>query len=246
MNTPEKNNYIQYVNKNGIVKAKNVVFENDGTTTRFTVSGIDEEFFIFAIYENNIQRFCVGIENLENTDMLGFINANVVDLSCIPEYSFLPPQTDVEFSYNNEYVRNNKFGESPESVGSSDLPLATDTDDLKYIKSLMKTLYPANTFTYIPYFISYDNQLPNRWEQPNAYPVNSSTCFWMYINCENDVYLENKLSTHRNLAGDYVELNTTYGRDLPYLFTGFQTGEGNPPIWGHGYKIVSNNPLWIE
>lgn len=110
MNTVEKNNYVQYVNRNGIVKAKNVVFEDDGTTTRFTVDGIDEEFFIFAIYQNNIQRFCVGIDNLENTDMLGFINANVVDLSSIPSYAFLQSQTVVQFSYNNDYVQNYRFG----------------------------------------------------------------------------------------------------------------------------------------
>lgn len=242
MNTPEKNNYIQYVNKNGIVKAKNVVFDKGEETTTFTVSGIDEEFFIFAIYENNIQRFCVGIENLENTDMLGFINSNMVDLSCIPEYAFLQPQTSVEFSYNNEYVENFRHGVQSGS-GASDS--STDPDDLKYLKALMKSLYPTHTFTYVPWSVTYDNQMPNREEQPNLYSYGNHTCFFATLYFNGNLYLENKLSSHRNLAGDYVTMQLfQYG--APTLFTSFLTGEGQPIVYSKGYKVISNLPLWVE
>ncbi|WP_026713654.1 hypothetical protein [Flavobacterium daejeonense] len=244
MNTEEKNNYVQYVNRHGIVKAKNVIFEDDGTTTRFTVDGIDEEFFIFAIYQNNIQRFCVGIDNLENTDMLGFINANMVDLSSIPPYAFLQSQTVVQFSYNNEYVQNYKFGAALDS-GPSDLPLAADTDDLKYLKSLMKTLYPANVFTFIPHNVMFLNGIPYGNDQPNCLGVNSNTCYFMRFSVNGNLTLDNELSVFKTRDGSYPSLYFSNDEpEFPVLFSGWSLS-GATMIFAKGYKVVSDLPLWV-
>jgi len=241
MNSPEKNNYIQYVNRNGIVKAKNVDFVNDGTTTKFTVSGIDEDFFIFSVYENNIQRFCVGIENLDNTDMLGFINANMVDLSCIPEYSFLTPQTSVELSYNNEYVQKNKFGETTLSDGGgSSGGGSSDSDDLKYFKSLMKHLYPSHEFTFYPLSLFF-----SKWFNPSYLPSeNINTCYFMKLDAQDDSFgIQNKLTP----IGYGVE--TQYYKSLMsqhVLLTSLVQLSATSFIYGNGYRAVSNLPLFVQ
>lgn len=105
MNSPQKNNYIQYVNQSGFVKTRNVIFVDNGETTTFDVGGINEDFFIFAVFQNNIQRFGIGFENFDNNDMLGFINTSVVDLGLVPSNAFLASEQVVTMSYNNAYVK---------------------------------------------------------------------------------------------------------------------------------------------
>nr|WP_314896774.1 hypothetical protein [uncultured Flavobacterium sp.] len=111
MNSPELNNYIQYVTRSGIVKAKSVTFQDNGLTTTFDVAGIIEDFFIFAVFQNNLQRFGIGFENFDNINMLSFINSSIVDLACVPTNSFLLSEQVVTMSYNNEYVKKFNSGD---------------------------------------------------------------------------------------------------------------------------------------
>lgn len=104
MNTPEQNNYIQYVNRFGVIKTKSVVFSKGNENTTFEVSGINESFFILAVFQNNIKVNGVGFDNLENNDMLAFINSNLFDLSTIPSNAFLNSEQVVTMSYNNAYI----------------------------------------------------------------------------------------------------------------------------------------------
>lgn len=118
MNSPEKNNYVQYVNELGKIQTKPVLFLNDGVNTTFVVQGIQENFFILGVYENNIQRYGIGFDDIENNDMLAFINSNIIDLDCIPPNAFLNSEQVVTMSYNNDYVKQEKTGSSPQSSGS--------------------------------------------------------------------------------------------------------------------------------
>lgn len=222
MNTEEKNNYVQYVNRHGIVKAKNVVFEDDGTTTRFTVDGIDEEFFIFAIYQNNIQRFCVGIDNLENTDMLGFINANMVDLSSIPPYAFLQSQTVVQFSYNNEYVQNYKFG-SGASVGS----VVQDEPDLKYLKDFLINWFGSlDGFFIEPYFDASMSAVTAKY-------IGSGSAFFGRFFAVNGYFNDNHISGVTSIKGCSNGQFNVFGDGF---FNGALEGDDSRIIL-KGYKI---------
>lgn len=106
MNSPELNNYIQYVTRNGSVKTKSVVFVKNDINTTFEVKGIIEDYFILSVFENNIKKTGVGFENIDNNDMLAFINSNLFDINTIPQNSFLSPEEIVVMSYNNEYLNN--------------------------------------------------------------------------------------------------------------------------------------------
>jgi len=103
MNSPLLNNYIQYLNLKGQVKTKSVTFVKNDTNTTFEVSGIIEEFFILAVFENNIKKSGIGFENIDNIDMLAFVNSNFFDVNLIPQNHFLPSEQVVVMSYNNEY-----------------------------------------------------------------------------------------------------------------------------------------------
>ena len=104
MNSPELNNYIQYVTRKGVVKSKSVVFVDNGVSTVFKVTGINEDFFIFGVFQNNFKRSGIGFDNCDNVDMLGFVNSSVVDLTVIPFNSFFVSEQVINMSYNNSYV----------------------------------------------------------------------------------------------------------------------------------------------
>lgn len=144
MNSPEQNNYIQYVNQFGVIKTKSVVFTKGLINTTFQVSGINESFFILAVFQNNIKVNGVGFDDLENNDMLAFINSNLFDLSTIPSNAFLNSEQVVTMSYNNEYIKGL----------SSYVPLKTN--ELIYFESYLKVTHPNSTFIIQPFVQSYD------------------------------------------------------------------------------------------
>lgn len=105
MNSLQLNNYIQYLTRNGSVKTKSVVFVKNDTNTTFEIKGITEEYFILSVYENNIKKTGVGFDNIDNIDMLAFINSNFYDINTIPQSSFLSPEEKVILSYDNLYLK---------------------------------------------------------------------------------------------------------------------------------------------
>lgn len=106
MNNPNQNNYIQYVTRLDVVKTKAVIFTDNGINTTFKVEGIIEEFFILAVFQNNLRILGVGFDDIENNDMLGFLNSESQDLSLIPKNAFLNSEQIVTMSYNNAYLKN--------------------------------------------------------------------------------------------------------------------------------------------
>jgi hypothetical protein len=103
MNAPLKNNYIQYLTRNNKLKIAPLMI-NDNSNGRvgsvYISTLIQEEFFIVAVYYNNVQTFGLGFDNLENDPMLAVINSPFTDVSLILEQDFFPPLTPVVFSCN--------------------------------------------------------------------------------------------------------------------------------------------------
>jgi hypothetical protein len=151
MNSPDKNNYIQYVNEFNKVQTKPVSFVDDGENTRFVVQGIKENFFILAVFQNNIQVFGIGFDDIENNDMLSFLNSNIVDLDCIPNNAFLNAEQVVTMSYNNDYVKEQK--NPPKELEN---PLNQMHPDELYLYKLCKKGYPNKTFTIVPFSFGWD------------------------------------------------------------------------------------------
>jgi hypothetical protein len=83
--------YVQYVNKNGCVKVKQVEREVDGTNVFYNLDGINEEFFILGLYDLNKRVLGVTFSNIQNLDMIAFLNSDFQTVELLPEISFLPP-----------------------------------------------------------------------------------------------------------------------------------------------------------
>lgn len=144
MEFPQTNNYIQYLTKKGIVKTKSVIFVKNYYETTFEVSGINEEFFILSVFENNVKKSGIGFQNIDNVDMLGFINSNFFDINLIPDNSFFPSEQIVILTYNQEYIRT-----------ASDYVNALNPDHA-YLLNFCEKNFPAKTFYIKPFFHGWD------------------------------------------------------------------------------------------
>lgn len=144
MEFPLTNNYIQYLTKKGIVKTKSVTFTKNYFETTFEVSGINEDFFILSVFENNVKKSGLGFQNLDNPDMLGFINSNFFDINLIPDNSFFPAEQIVVLTYNQEYLRT-----ASEYVTSLNPEHA-------FLLSFCEKNYPAKTFYIKPFYHGWD------------------------------------------------------------------------------------------
>lgn len=154
MDFPLTNNYIQYLTKKGIVKTKSVIFVKNYYETTFEVSGINEEFFILSVFENNVKKSGLGFQNIYNPDMLGFINSNFFDINLIPDNTFFPAEQIVVLSYNQEYLRT-----------ATDYVNALNYEHA-YLLNFCEKNYPAKTFYIKPFFHGWDNA--NQINNPNS------------------------------------------------------------------------------
>ncbi|WP_395048383.1 hypothetical protein [Flavobacterium sp.] len=147
MNSSEQNNYIQYVTKLDIVKTKSVIFEDNGTNTTFKVQGIIEDFFILSVFQNNIRVLGVGFDDIENNDMLGFLNSESQDLALVPRNAFLSSEQVVTMSYNNEYLKEEKN--------------KLKTNEEIFFKEYLQMMYPNKKYIIRP-FIRTTSEIPEQ------------------------------------------------------------------------------------
>jgi hypothetical protein len=213
MNSPDKNNYIQYVNEFNKVQTRPVTFVDDGENTRFVVQGIKENFFILAVFQNNIQVFGIGFDDIENNDMLSFLNSNIVDLDCIPNNAFLNAEQVVTMSYNNDYVKEQK-NPQPDPQPTEHIP-QRDNEYL-YFNEYLKRLYGDDNYRIYPYQsigtgIGYFGK--------HVYFCKHSGNY--------DVLLRNQMHN-----ADFVTKS-----DSHYMFTSAQTVQGNQTVF-QGYKAI--------
>jgi hypothetical protein len=224
MNSPEKNNYIQYVNELGKVQTKPVQFVNDGENTRFIVQGIKESFFILGVYQNNIQVYGVGFDDIENNDMLAFINSNIIDLDCIPTNAFLNSEQVVTMSYNNDYVKNFQKPEAvPQQNPSGSESGSQKTNERLYFEEYLKNQYPSKTFQIVPF------------AQTLKWNIDVNYTHLYYIKHSKSaqpvqLFASPKLPFHLQSEGVYNIVNSLKKSDIVNV---------------EGYKAVADSPLWI-
>ncbi|MDI5888741.1 hypothetical protein [Flavobacterium yafengii] len=222
MNNPQKNNYIQYVNEFGKVQTRPVQFNDDGVNTTFVVEGIKENFFILGVYQNNIQVYGVGFDDIENNDMLAFLNSNIIDLDCIPNNAFLNAEQVVTMSYNNDYVKNfQKPVTAPDPEGG--VNLTQKTNERLFFEEYLKEKYPLYEFVIKP--ISYQSSELQGSNRVVYYVKNGSFMTAGHNECE------------------FIGASFLYQHDNFVLLTTAQStnNEGQNFV---GYRAFSNEPLW--
>ncbi|MFV5699002.1 hypothetical protein ACM55H_11600 [Flavobacterium sp. ZT3R17] len=211
MNTIENNNYIQYLTLSRIIKTKSVTFVNNGTTTTFVVNGINEEFFILSVFQNNLKVSGVGFENFDNTDMLSVINDNFMDVDLISDSSFLTPLQSVTMSYNNEYVKNQK-NPKPD--------LVLRDNEYLYFKAYLDFKFPNNPYEIQPFM-------------RNSTGI-SLDPYKLYF-CKNSGYYDTLIRT------DYLNSDSLILNDSHYLFTSSFTQLGNQSVFQGYVAVFENN-----
>lgn len=87
--------YIQYVVPNGSIYAKPVIRIEARNELLFLVDNINDNYFIVALFVDNVQVNRVSFVDVQNVPMLAFINSNNVDLDVIPQDAFFNAHTDV-------------------------------------------------------------------------------------------------------------------------------------------------------
>jgi hypothetical protein len=84
-------NYFQYIDSTYAVKVKEFAPSEGG----YKVEGIENDFFILAVFIDNVRVLGVEFNGLDDINMLSVVNdANIVDLNTISENSFLLAYTE--------------------------------------------------------------------------------------------------------------------------------------------------------
>ncbi|MFV8389801.1 hypothetical protein [Flavobacterium sp. LB1P71] len=100
-------NFIQYLNENQQIKTLSVVSDPDNYDTSlesFIVSGINESFFVLALFLDNVKQSSVDFVNNPNIEQLSVINDTFTDLGTINFNAYFAPQTVVKISIKKEYI----------------------------------------------------------------------------------------------------------------------------------------------
>jgi len=100
-------NFIQYVNDKNQLKTFPIVLIDNGINVSFSLSSINEPFFITKIFKNDLPFYGFAFDNITNADQISFINSEVFDISSVPSRGHFQPFTVVSMSYNIEL--NNRY-----------------------------------------------------------------------------------------------------------------------------------------
>lgn len=99
--------YIQYINKNGTIKAVEVERQEVGQKVHYVLPTIQEQFFILTVFDNNKRVLGLGFVDVENLDMLAFLNSDFQSVDALPEIAFFNAyqeiilETDLVFQNQN-------------------------------------------------------------------------------------------------------------------------------------------------
>jgi hypothetical protein len=154
--------YVQYVTKNGFVKVKQVERDVDGTNVFYNLDGINEEFFILGLYDLNKRVFGVTFANIQNLDMIAFLNSDFQTVELLPEISFLPPLQFVAMVVDTlNYDINFDVVPAGQSLIVSNLPQvqSVNVQNLPDVQSVVLTAAP-NTYK-VP-MMSYTGQFEQK------------------------------------------------------------------------------------
>lgn len=215
-------NYIQYINSHGAIKTKRVVRSVVGNKTKFTISGIQEKFFILSLFQNNIRVFGLELEGIENDDQLAFLNTDIFDLEFIPKFAYFNSETTLVFFVENDYV----------SLQSSALQFYQKTNEYLFFESYCKTLG-------IPFLIT-----------PFLVHKGTSVYSTEIANLGNDLYychVPDSCNIALTLRHVYSGANPVAARDSMSIFTTLVPLDylaDMPSFCLVGYKAVFETPLY--
>ncbi len=83
------NTYIQYLTRSGLVKTVEVERVEEAQFVKFTVSGIQEEFFLLNLFDNNKKIDGLTFDNVQNLQMLSFLNSDFQTVEVIPDNFYM-------------------------------------------------------------------------------------------------------------------------------------------------------------
>jgi hypothetical protein len=89
------NSYVQYITANGVIKVKEVERQVESNEIIYNLYGINEDFFILGVYDLNKRVLGVTFGNVENLEMIAFLNSDFQSVEALPKNSFFPPNTFV-------------------------------------------------------------------------------------------------------------------------------------------------------
>lgn len=90
--------YIQYATLNGNIRTIEVEREVVDTKIRFTVQGIQEDFFLLNLFDKNKKVEGLTFDNVQNLQMLSFLNSDFQTLEAIPEQFYFKAFDVIEIS----------------------------------------------------------------------------------------------------------------------------------------------------
>lgn len=147
--------YIQYITKSGQIKtvttSRSVNLELG--RIQYVVSGIIEPFFLLNLFDNNEKVNGIWFDNVDNLQMMGFLNSDFQSVEALPENAFfnefetvamlrkleVPPVIGdgpgVVFPEVQNVEVVNKLQPFWDNVQNTNVqPYESDPDDLKYLK----------------------------------------------------------------------------------------------------------------
>ncbi|WP_310560621.1 hypothetical protein [Flavobacterium sp.] len=83
------NCYVQYINKTGRIKVKELERQVEASEIIYNLSGIDEDFFLLSLFDNNQRVLGLTFGNVQNLDMISFLNSDFQSVDALPEIAFL-------------------------------------------------------------------------------------------------------------------------------------------------------------
>jgi hypothetical protein len=95
MRITNPNTYVQYVTKNGHIKVKELDRSVEANEIIYNLSGVQEDFFLLGLYDTNKRVLGLTFGNVQNLDMIAFLNSEFQSIDALPEMAFLPAYIDL-------------------------------------------------------------------------------------------------------------------------------------------------------
>lgn len=89
------NTYVQYITTKGHIKVKEVERQVEALEVIYMLSGIQEEFFLLGLYDLNKRVLGVTFGNVQNLEMIAFLNSDFQSVEALPETAFLPANQEL-------------------------------------------------------------------------------------------------------------------------------------------------------
>lgn len=180
------NTYIQYLTKGGQIKTIEVEKETVSENYKYTVQGIQEEFFLLNLFDNNKKVVGITFDNIQNLQMLAFLNSDFQTIEVIPEMFFINAFETVILSIQIPTVPNSNI-EFPatQNVFVENFPAFPDVQRIE-LADPEKILKVSSFPFYDPYYYPIKLNLGNKKIEGIHLRRDSDQFFGCFIDTLND------------------------------------------------------------